>query len=119
MLTLLNSQLLLLEESFKQQYVDRVADYLKKNLPNKVKPFDKQPLDTLIKNGIKKARAYSIKTEWDVCRFVQYQVRLGENFDKTHESSWAVEILKNPELNGPAKMDYMDYYYFYVLKETE
>ena len=97
-------------------FAARVARYLRAHLLPQTASMSDQQMLVLARNGILCAESFGISVEWDLCRFVQHQLRLGPNFHAGE--AWANSILKKAELDGTSKVDRLDHYYFYVLNKA-
>ena len=63
------------------------------------------------------AKKYDIKKEFDVRRYLEYGIGYGSDFDTNPETSWANKILNDNRLGGSKKMDRLDNYTTFVLRD--
>ncbi len=115
MLIITNKQIRMFDEYMLRQFAERIIKYLKNHFVQNVSKFENEELISLIVRAINKAKQYQLSTEWDICRFAQYQFLCGENFEQKTSGEWAIKILKNANLSEKTKMDRMDYHYFYFV----
>jgi hypothetical protein len=71
-------------------------------------------LRTLVRGGVERAGQYEIVKEYDVRRYLEFMVEYGDDFDRTE---WAAQILTNQSLSGTQKMDRIDDYTLFVLRD--
>lgn len=116
MLIISDEQMKMFDEYMKEQFVEKVAVYIRETFPEETKKLNKNELLDLVRSGWIRAKEYGLAAEWDVCRFIQYKIRLSPDFDANPEMGWAGEILVDPDFSGKEKMDRIDYHYFYVIK---
>ena len=108
MLIITDEQMKMFEKYMKEQFVEKVAVYIRKHLHEESKELDKNELHDLIRTGWKRAKHYSLTSEWDICRFIQYKVRLCPDFDANPKTEWAGRILKDSSFDAQEKMDRID-----------
>lgn len=46
-----------------------------------------------IRHGVKRARSYGIRTQRDVCKYIDLMIVFGRDFDLDTRYSWAAEVL--------------------------
>ncbi len=116
MLTIRREQIEAFRELMLDQFADRMRKYLVTALPEQTRAVPEEMLRARIRSGIEKAESHGLTTEWDICRFLQYVIRFGADFDSDPATGWAAEILETPAATGSAKMDRIDNYFYYVLR---
>lgn len=67
-----------------------------------------------IHDGLVVAERHGVTEPYDVYRFVEWQLRLGEGFDRSEP--WVAEILGSDALDGHQKMNRIDYHARHVLQ---
>lgn len=115
MLQIRPEQLEQLEQHALETFARRVARYLRDHLAARTVSLTDAQLLALARDGVLAAESYGVTIEWDLCRFVQHQLRLGPDFHTAEP--WAAAILAEPDLNGTSKLDRLDHYYFHVLDQ--
>ncbi len=81
---------------------------LRTHYAKQVAETNETDLRHIIEDGIEKAERYGVVTVTDVERFLGYMITLGQDFDKTPETSWAGDILRQENISGISKMDSID-----------
>jgi hypothetical protein len=118
MLEIRKEQMNAIEEGVLNAYIDELIAHYRQCIPSKVAPLSDEVLGDFCRRCIPHARGYGIEDRWDICRFIGYQLQCGEAFESTPSGAWARETLDEEALNGTEKMDYMDYYYVRVLRQS-
>ncbi|HLJ48944.1 MAG TPA: hypothetical protein VKU01_23170 [Bryobacteraceae bacterium] len=83
---------------------DRLRKMLEQDYPEDVEELGER-LDRVIDLGLEHARAYGISREKDIGLYFDVMFSLAYNFDTNPEYPWAAQILKRPDLEGPAKVE--------------
>lgn len=117
MLIIQNEQMKMFDEYMQRQFAERIIKYLNNHFSENVSKFSDEELTCLIVRAIAKTKSYQLFTEWDICRFAQYQFLCGEDFEQKPSGEWALKILNDSNLASKTKMDRMDYHYFYFVAE--
>jgi hypothetical protein len=71
----------------------------------------------LIRTGITDARRYGIVAEPDAGRYLEYMIEYGPDFDRNPNKPWAARILATPGALGWKKMDDLDAFTTFELRE--
>jgi len=93
MLTIRNEQMALLAEIETGKFEDRMLIHIGKFFPKMCKIAEENHLREFIRHGIKRAAAYGISAQRDVCRYIDLMVVFGRDFDTDKRFPWAAEIL--------------------------
>jgi hypothetical protein len=109
MLVIRSQQMDAFRESSQTAFVERLAARLRRGVADRVSSLSAPELHAFVRRGIARAAELGIRIEWDVCRFVTYRARWGEDFEDRTATAWAGAILQDADLNGTAKMDLIDY----------
>lgn len=112
MLTIRREQISVFEDIMREKFVDRLLRHLRVDMPTMTADMCDTHLRTTIREGLVRAAGYGVITEWDLCRFAMYEVRLGTWFERAADNGWAREALASPDLGGTARMDLLDQHYF-------
>jgi hypothetical protein len=96
-------------ESFRSQIINKFASEMSFRLfllfPTQTASMEQPELEKQIKYCISKAVSYGITLEGDAQRYLEHAVLHGWDFDSRPETPWVGEILRDPHLDGEAKMD--------------
>ena len=90
------------EQDFEQRLMAHLREMYPERLENK---GDEELLD-FCQEGIERARDLDIRTEYDIARFLEYRVFLGESFER-RGPDWMRAILYG-DGSGTYKMDRLD-----------
>jgi hypothetical protein len=91
--------------SFKA-FEDRMMVHLHKLFPKQCKAASEMELRKTIQSGIEVAAKYGIMSERDVCKYIDFMMVLGQDFDKDPKLPWAESVLNNRGLrDSAAKME--------------
>jgi hypothetical protein len=105
-LVIRNEQIRRFRQLLDADFRKRIGAVLGREFPSQWDPLTPVERSDFIYQGRNAAEGCGIVTEWDICRFLLYQLRLGVAF---HDAPWASRILRGA---GTAKMDRLDDYYF-------
>lgn len=106
MLTLSPKHMQVFSEAALKNFEDRVVAHLGKCFPNQCKALSGTELRETIQYGIKRAAKHGIIAERDVCKYIDFMMVLGQDFDKDPELPWAQSVLNNQALrHSAAKME--------------
>ena len=70
----------------------------------------------MIRSGLAKARTYGVVNEADVTRYFEYMVEYGADFDTA--AAWAAQILTSPWITGFEKMNELDNFTTFELRDV-
>jgi len=102
MLTLRKEQVKVFGPIALKSFEDRVVAHLQKVFPEKSAELGEDTLRDAIKYETQRAAAYSIKSERDVCKYIDLSILFGRNFDKDSNLPWAQKILQNKNIRNPS-----------------
>lgn len=89
-------------------YIKRVINHLEQAYPEKVWDKSEDELKIIIQDIIKKAISYSIITEKDVARFIDFTFEFGEGFEDKEENTWIKDILSDQTESGTDKIQNLE-----------
>lgn len=95
MLVLRNAQLAALGASAQRRFEERLLAHLERFFPHLCAQLGEAGLRQLCQDGIARARTYGLRSERDLCKYINLILVFGPGFDR--EQPWAAEIL---ELNS-------------------
>lgn len=98
---------------------EQICSHLRLRFPE---VLAKQPglssnLDQLTVMWLEEAMAFGVVNEPDVKFYVQCKVMFGQDFALNEKTQWAIAILQRSDLDGETKMDQIDEYMLFGLKE--
>jgi len=100
-----------------KRFEDFMVVHLNEFFPEHCKALGKDGTREVIREGIERARTYSIVSERDVCKFIDLKVALGRSFDTDPALPWAARILNDKSIPDPRQrlnrlhemaLDYLD-----------
>jgi hypothetical protein len=115
MLTIRPEQMTALGQYMAEQFEKRMVAHLRRRFPQQTRGLDDEALRARVHDGIDRAKGHGIVQEDDVRRFLEYQALLGTDFDTS--TPWAASILSDDELAGTEKMNRIDAYYTFAVRE--
>jgi hypothetical protein len=92
MLVVRTAQLEALGASVQQHFEERLMAHLERFFPQPCVILGEFGLRQLCQEGIARARAYGLRSERDLCKYLNLMFVFGCDFD--HEQPWAAEILQ-------------------------
>lgn len=108
MLVLRRPQLAALKRDLDQRFIDRmVHEFLTKPPGPDVMPASQ--LRSAVTDAVERAKGYGFQREWDIYRYVRFQVKRGPSFEERTEMNWAAAILSDTQLSSTEKMDKLAY----------
>lgn len=96
-----------LEKYARKRFEDRLIAHLRAMYPDRLRDMSDDELRVFCQEGIERGRKLNIRAEYDVARFLEYRVFLGESFDLRPSPDWLAAILRS-EGSGTYKMDRLD-----------
>ena len=96
-----------LQRHAERMFQDRLMAHLREMYPERLEDKDDDELREFCQKGIARAGDLGVRTEYDVARFLEYRVFLGESFDQARGPGWLMAILHG-EGSGTYKMDRLD-----------
>ena len=95
---------------------EKVTRYIRKRAPEALQGWSRERLADFVRAAIERAGLYGITIEWDVARFVYFELRFGPKFDLACD--WAGRILQDTAREPTIRVDRLERYYRNYL-ETE
>jgi hypothetical protein len=96
-----------LQRQAERKFQNRLMAHLREMYPERLADQDDDDLREFCREGIVRARDLGIRAEYDVSRFLEYRVFLGESFDLARGPDWLMAILYG-DGSGTYKMDRLD-----------
>lgn len=93
MITIRPDQFKALQQAALEVFVRRKTDHLVHTFPVDCENIEEADLRARVRGGIRRAREYGITSQYDVSRFVDLELQLGEGFDSRLD--WASDILQS------------------------
>ncbi|MGD0524213.1 MAG: hypothetical protein ABSE49_03660 [Polyangiaceae bacterium] len=104
MLVIRREQLDVFEEAARAHFVRRAVEHLQRTLPAHCASMTPGALRASARHAVTRARSYGITAEVDVLTYLNVMYMLGFEFDTDPRFSWASEWLREPEVQGHAKV---------------
>jgi hypothetical protein len=104
MLIIRKEQMEMLKDRERQGFVERMADYLKKNFPDQTESLGEAGLRAEIHHGMETAEKYRMVSEREVARYIELMFYLGHDFDVNPKTPWAASILNDPFSNAANRL---------------
>jgi hypothetical protein len=101
MLTLTPKHMQVFSAAAMESFEDRVLAHLNKCFPKQCKGQSETELRETIRYGIKRAAKYGVIAERDVCKYIDFMMALGRDFDRDPKFPWAASILNNQAIREP------------------
>lgn len=89
--------------------MDRLAAEFSRRPPNADHAIPEVELKPVVREGIARAKNYGFKREWDIYRYVLFQLKYGAEFEKRPEFAWVEETLRRTDYDSTRKMDSLAY----------
>ncbi len=89
----------------RRRFEDEMVVHLRKEFPDETADLGEDGLRGMIREGIDKAKGYTITLERDVARYLELMLALSPTFDDGEEYPWAPDILKQGEMTGRDKIE--------------
>ena len=84
--------------------VARVCDHLERCFPHRCRALGPDGVREAVDHGIARAAAYGIRSERDVCKYVDLMFVFGRDFDLPAEQPWAAKILATAGARRPGAL---------------
>ncbi len=89
-------------------FLDRGVKHVREHLADAGKSLSDDALRERFRNGIERAKRYGLTAEWDVVRFVDASLLLGDPaFDENPKLGWPRQLLTSPLLAPADKADWL------------
>ena len=98
MMTIQKRQIAAMGELLARRWEDTMVVHLETFFPETTQELGPEGVLHAIELGVKKAARYDIRSERDVCKFLNFMFTFGFDFDLDPELPWAHEILVNEAL---------------------
>ncbi len=105
MLSLNEQQLTACQQHNMNHFRDKMIQFLRSSHPDQIFNIVDEQLQQYVQSGIINAMQYHIKMEQDICRYLEYSLFYGWDFERSPSTSWITELLMNHHINGTTKMD--------------
>jgi len=105
MMTLLRSQIEVLEESMRRRFELRLLAHLRACFQVEVRDSTDHELILLIRKGITNSADYGIINESEVAVYVEFMVTVASDFDSNADYAWAGSILRTPGISSRQKLE--------------
>ena len=92
MLIVRSAQVEALAASAQRDFEERLTAHLKRFFPRPCAVLGEGGLRQLCRDGITRARTYGLRSERDLCKYLNLMLVFGHAFDR--EQPWAAEILQ-------------------------
>ena len=106
MLAVRREQFAVLGEHMRARFEAQMVGYLRHAQAEATQDMADEELRALVHSGVVRAQSYGVKIDFDIQRFLEYEVQNGAPFERA--LVWAREILDDPGLRGSEKMDRVD-----------
>jgi hypothetical protein len=100
-----------------QDFENEMVEHLRSRFSEKLKSMENTVLRSLIQSGIDQAKEYKVEKRRDVRRYLECMIQYGVDFDRNKKTLWAVSILNDQGLSGTLKMNRIENYITFVLRE--
>jgi hypothetical protein len=117
MLIIRKEQMDTLGDYMNRRFEDDMYQYLRSRFKRRAGAMEEKELRDLIHQGVKRAKLYGIEKKKDVRRYLECMIELKRDFDANEKTIWAANILRDFSLSGSEKMDRIDNYQTFVLRE--
>ncbi len=101
-------------EALLARFEDRAIAHLRQRFQQALSQTEDDELRKRIRAGKERAELYSVVSESDLLRYLEYSVEYGPDFDAA--TSWAPSILQ-AEASGTKKMDDLDNWTTFRLRQ--
>ena len=83
------SQFAVLSRRKEKVFEDRLVDHVQRFFPEQAEALKRDALLSLLEVGLAKARSYGLRSERDLCKFMNLIFTFGLNFDVDERLPWA------------------------------
>ncbi|MBU2550298.1 MAG: DUF4123 domain-containing protein [Proteobacteria bacterium] len=97
-------QLEAFRESARDDFEQRLVRHIEGIIPGEAAAMPEGDLKARAGRAVDRALGYGIEAEKDVFLFAEFTFELGEDFGRTPECDWALDILEDQRLNGRTKV---------------
>jgi hypothetical protein len=110
-----SEQIQAFSEAMRERFENRAMAHLRRRFAAVLDKTGDDALRKRIRAGMECAASYGIRAESDVMRYLEYTVEYGPDFDTA--SGWAPPILGAEGASGARKMDELDNWTTYTLRQ--
>lgn len=108
MLTIRKEQLAAFGKPALKAFEGHVVVHVKKYFPGECEKLGAEKVQEFVQFGTQKAATYGIVAERDVCKYIDFMMVYGREFDVDPKLPWASSILKKQTLkNSTTKIDHL------------
>ena len=86
-----------------RSFEDRMVRHLNKFFAERCEALGEGGVRDAIRHGIRRAADYDIRTERNVCKYIDLMFAFGRDYDTDAELPWAGLILNDPAIQGPTE----------------
>lgn len=101
MFTIRKEQIYKLKEISINEFVLDMIDHVRIYFPEETEPFDNESLEEFIRKILEKAKSYDLKSERDVCKFINLVMVFGFDFDTNSDTIWMYKMLTDESEPNP------------------
>lgn len=119
MLVIRKGQMEVFSRYMRTQFEERMVVHLKTTFPEQIQSMSELDLRNVVQTNIDNAAKYDVIGESDVQRYLEYVVCYGPDFDTHPKTSWAGQILHDKDLAGTEKMNQIEGYELFILRDEQ
>jgi hypothetical protein len=93
MFTIRKEQLRVLDRDRRDRFVAQMLQHLQEFFPSQCASLGEKQLREWVNHGIDRAASYHIASQRDVCKYIDFMIMFGRNFDQDSQLPWASKIL--------------------------
>ncbi|MBL8943144.1 MAG: hypothetical protein JNK45_08365 [Myxococcales bacterium] len=99
-------------------FVDVVLEELAAAVPAAFESPGAAEVPARVDAALRRALALGLADGWDIYRYIEYRLRLGDDFESRPEYQEIARVLASTQVDGGARMDWLDSYYEHVLNPS-
>jgi hypothetical protein len=103
MLHIRNEQMQAFEQVALKRFKDSMVEHIKKNFPKPIELAGEQAVRETVRLGLDRSKAYGLKTEHEICLYVDLMIMLGTGFDTDPQLPWAAATLNDETVSSSVK----------------
>ena len=96
-----SEQIKALSKDNAKTFEERMAVHLRKCFRSRCDAMGEQKVLETIRYGVDRAASYDVKSERDLCRYIDLMMVFGRDFDRSPDLPWASKILNDGVLKSP------------------
>ena len=101
MLQIRDKQMAAFERAARQRFEERLVERARKNFPRFVEIVGDKAVGSAVHKGYSRAETHELRSEREICLFVDVAIMLGSGFDTDPQLPWAAAILADEKLSSP------------------